>query len=135
MGLKITVTFEGLDTVIANLGKIGETFEQNIQDTTEKLAVDTQDEWQAVTPKGKTGRLREGDKAKPGSLSFILENPTYYYRFVDEGHNTPRGWRLPGGGYRVAKRRSHVEGKFMTEKAVEYVERVILERLGEALKD
>ena len=133
-GVKVTIAFEGIDTVISNLDKIGKKTEQNIQDITEKLAVDTQDAWQAATPR-RTGRLQEADKAKTGHFSFTLENPTYYYFWRDEGHNTPRGWRLPGGGYRVAKRRSHVEGAFMTEKAVEFVEAEILDRLGKAVSD
>ena len=133
MGLKITITFEGLDTVISNLDRIGEKFEQNIQDTTASLGSDALDVMREHTHV-RTGRLREGDTLEVGRLSFTLANDVRYARWVNWGHMTPRGWRTKEG-YRPAKRRSHVEGHFFLESAVEFVEETILDRLGEALKD
>ena len=134
MGVKVTISFEGIDTVISNLDAIGKKTEQNIQDITATLGADALDVMREATHV-RTGKLREGDTLDVGHFSFELFNDVRYAGWVNWGHMTPRGWRLPGGGYRPAKRRSHVEGEFFLEKSVEFVEQEILDRLGKAVSD
>jgi len=133
-GVKVTIEFEGIDQVIHNLDDIGKKFETNIQDATAKLGADAQDVMREHTHVRK-GKLREGDSLDVGHFEFTLFNDVFYAKFIERGHMTPRGWRLPGGGYRVAKRRSHVGPFPFLEPAVQFVEEEIVDRLGKALGD
>lgn len=131
MGARVTITIDGVDEVIQNLTNIGERSEKNLVELAAELARDTEDAWKAATPR-RTGRLQEADVAKPDGLSFTLNNDVFYYKFLDTGHWTPRGWRTRHG-FRPAKRRSHVEGRQMTEKAVQFVEENITDYLSRFL--
>ena len=131
MGVRVSIQIEGLDEVLKNLEDIQVRAPENLVKLTAELARDTEDAWKAATPR-RTGRLQEADVAKPDGLTFQLLNSTYYYKFVDAGHWTPRGWRTRHG-FRPAKRRSHVEGRQMTEKAVQFVEENITEYLSRFL--
>lgn len=131
MGARVTITIDGIDEVVQNLTNIGERASENLVKLTAELARDTEDAWKAATPR-RTGRLQEGDVAKPDGLSFTLNNAVFYYKFLNDGHWTPRGWRTRHG-FRPAKRRSHVEGRQMTEKALQFVEDNITEYLSKFL--
>jgi hypothetical protein len=119
MGARVTIEWQGLDAAISRLTAIEEKIPQNLERQVAVLAKDTEQEWKQSTPR-RTGKLQEGDIAEPDGLSFTLKNSVYYYPFVDEGHNTPRGWRTKHG-YRLAKRRSHVAGREMTSKTIQFV--------------
>lgn len=120
MGARIVVTFQGLEETIGRLDAIEEKAGQNLIKQTAKLADDGKTAWKEGTPEGKTGRLRGEEDAQAADLSITFTSPTYYYKFVDEGHDTPRGWRTKHG-YRLAKRRSHVKGREMTQKLVDWL--------------
>jgi hypothetical protein len=130
-GAKVVITFEGLDQVIARLSEIETKGEENLVKLTKTLASDTEQAWKDVTHR-RSGRLQEGDVTEAMGLSFVLKNAVYYYRWVNDGHWTPRGWRTKRG-YRLAKRRSHVEGQEMTQKAMMFVQQNILEYLSKFL--
>ena len=119
MGAKVVIEWQGIDTVISNLSDIQEKAPKNLERQMASLASATEDNWQEDTPE-RTGKLRGADIAKPDGLSFTLNNAVKYYKFVDEGHMTPKGWRTRHG-YRPAKKRSHVEWREMTSKAVEFI--------------
>lgn len=131
MGARVTIVWDGMETVLDNLTKIEEKGGENLIKLTADLSKDTEHAWKEATPR-RTGRLQDDERAQPAGLSFTLENSTYYYKFVDEGHMTPKSWRTRHG-YRPAKRRSHVEGRLMTEKAVEFIESNIEEYLSKFL--
>lgn len=131
MPYKVTVKITGLTEVLSNLDRIGNEAEQNLRDIVATLAQDTKIAWKDATPE-RSGRLRGGETAPAGGLRFQLEDAVYYYPFVNDGHMTPRGWHTKHG-YRPAKRRSHVAGKFMTEAAVDYVSNNIIELLSRFL--
>lgn len=131
MGAKVIIEWQGLDNAIARLTEIEEKAPESLATQVRELAKDTEQTWREATPR-KTGRLQGADEAKPDGLSFTLNNSTRYYKFRDEGHWTPRGWRTKHG-YRPAKRRSHVEGAFMTDKAVEFIEQNAEEYLSKFL--
>lgn len=133
MGAKVIIVIDGLETVLANLDSIGNGAEDKLTQLTAELAKDTEADWKEGTPE-RTGRLMGADKAIPAGLSFTLNNSTYYYDWVDRGHQTPAGWHTKHG-YRPAKRRSHVEGRLMTEHAVQFVEDNILDYLSKFLED
>jgi hypothetical protein len=130
MGAKVVVTFEGLDEVLNRLSQIEEKAPQNLQTQIERLAKDTEHAWRQATPR-RTGRLQGEENSQTVRFGFTLNNNTRYYPFVDAGHWTPRGWRTRRG-YRLAKRRSHVEGRHMTEKAMEFITDNILKYLAKA---
>ena len=131
MGVRVTVTIDGVDEVIARLDEIGAKAQENLQIITKELASDTEAAWKEATPV-RTGKLRGEEYSVAEGLSFTLNNPTYYYPFLDTGHRTPAGWRTKRG-WRPAKRRSYVEGRHMTEQAVEFVKENIEERLSHFL--
>lgn len=133
MPIRVTVKITGLTEVLSNLDRIGNDAEQNLRNIVATLAEDTKIAWNDATP-SRTGRLRGGEIAPASGLRFQLEDAVYYYPFVNDGHMTPRGWHTKHG-YRPAKRRSHVEGKFMTEAAVDFVSNNILNRLSRFLPD
>lgn len=120
MPVSVRITFQGLEETIARLTEIEGKAGDNLVKQAAALAKDTESYWKQVTPRGKTGRLQEGDRVEPSGLSFRLNNVVRYYGWVDEGHNTPRGWRTKHG-YRLAKRRSHVAGREMTPKTIEFI--------------
>lgn len=131
MGYRVIVTFEGIDEVIGNLSATGEELQTNITEAMAQLSADTQDEWQAATPV-RTGRLQAGDKASASGMSFTLANSVFYYSLRDKGHMTPRGWRTKHG-YRPAKKRSHVAGAHMSDRAIGYIKGELMNRLGKAV--
>lgn len=133
MGARVTVTIEGLDQVLNNLTTIQEKAPENLQRLTAELAKDTETAWKEATPR-RTGRLQDEERAQVSGLSFTLEDAVYYYKFVNDPHRTPAGWRTRHG-YRLAKRRSEVPGKYMTEKAVQFVVDNIEEYLARFLDD
>lgn len=132
MGARVTITIDGVDEVIQNLTNIGDMGQENLVKLTAKLAKDTQSTWKENTPKGKTERLSGGDVVEPNGLTFEMLNSVYYYRWVDEGHDTPKGWRTKHG-YRPAKRQSHVKGREMTPKTVDFIKGNITEYLSKFL--
>lgn len=132
MGARVIITFQGVEQVLGNLTQIEEKAGQNLQKQTNELAKATEQAWKEATPR-RTGRLQDADKAETAALSFTLRNATFYYPFVDEGHMTPRGWRTKHG-YRLAKRRSRVKGREMTQKAVEFIRQNIREYLSKFLE-
>lgn len=132
--MRVIIEIEGLTEVLGNLSAIEEKAPINIEKQVGLLARDTEQEaWQPATP-SRTGQLRSADIAQASGLSFTLQNGTRYYDWVNDGHNTPAGWRTKRG-YRVAKRRSHVAGREMTQKAVQFVEQNILDYLSKFLDD
>ena len=135
MGVRVTISFDGIDTVISNLSTIKQKAEQGITSQVALLAKDTKSVWETATPVGKrkgAGRLRGDDRVPVSGMSFTLNNSVRYYKFVDEGHNTARGWRTKRG-YRLAKRRSFVKGREMTEKATSFIQDNILIYLAKFL--
>jgi hypothetical protein len=131
MGVVVKVTIEGDEEVLARLKEIQEKARENLVKLTADFAKDTEADWQEVTPR-RSGRLQEADVTVPAGLSFTMENDVYYYPFVDTGHRTPAGWRTKHG-YRPAKHRSYVEGRLMTERAVDYIEENLTEKLSHFL--
>lgn len=127
MGARVIIQWQGLDAALSRLSEIEEKVPQNIERQVTALAEATEQEWKQNTPR-RTGKLQDADKAEPDGMSFTLNNSVYYYKFVDEGHNTPRGWRTKHG-YRPAKRRSHVAGREMTSKTIQFV----LQRMNDYL--
>jgi hypothetical protein len=75
-----------------------------------------------IIPK-RTGRLAAGTTLEGGGNSFRLTNDVYYGVFVDKGHMTPSHFRG-----RPAKHRSHVPGKFFSEKIWQFVQDDVNER-------
>lgn len=130
---RVVITFEGLEQVISRLTEIEERAPASLQKQTEALADATQASWKQATPV-RTGRLQGADTVDVGDLSFTLVNATKYYRFLNEGHMTPMGWRTKRG-YRPAKRRSRVAGRYMTEKAIQFVESNAFDYLSKFLDD
>lgn len=133
MGARVTITFEGLNQVVGRLESLEKIAPENIEKQMSKLASATQVAWRGATPK-RRGTLQAGDKVQPNGFEFTLENPVYYYKFVDEGHMTPAGWRTRHG-YRPAKRRSHVAGRDITKSALDFVEQNLPEYLSKFLDD
>jgi hypothetical protein len=131
MGIRVIISFEGIDEVIGDIEGWGEHIETNIEEAMAELATDTQEAWQEATPR-RTGRLQEGDKATPEGMSFTLANPVYYYGWRNDGHATPRGWRTRHG-YRPAKKHSFVKGARMSEAAIHFVRGELMQRLGKAV--
>lgn len=69
-----------------------------------------------IIPK-RSGRLAEGTALEGGGNSFRLTNSVYYGIWVDQGHMTPSHFKS-----RPAKHRSHVAGKFFSEKIWQFVQ-------------
>lgn len=123
MGARVTITIEGLDQAITRLTEIKEKGEENLIKQVKKLSDDGRDAWKDATPRRK-GRLQEEEEGVAAGLSIAFKSPTYYYDWVNEGHDTPRGWhRLTKHGvvWRAAKHRSHVAGREMTPKLMEWL--------------
>lgn len=132
MGARVIVEWQGLDAAISRLTEIGEKAPQGVEHQMAELSSASEEVWKENTPHGKTGRLEEGDNVEPDGLTMTLKNSITYYGFVDEGHNTPRGWRTKRG-YRLAKRRSHVAGREMTSKTMRFVMENINRYLSKSL--
>ena len=126
MPIRVRIEFEGIDTVIGNLEAYGEELPVRIEEVMAKLADETQEAWQEATPV-RTGHLRQWDVTHPGGMTFTLENPVYYYPFVDAGHAVRSGWRVKGPVV------GHVAARNMTQHAVQFVEGNLLDRLGSAI--
>jgi hypothetical protein len=133
MGYTVRIEWEGLDNAISRFQGMGEQLNSNLEKQAEALAKGGNDAWDAVTPV-RSGRLKGGNRGEAGGLTVTFSNATRYYVWVNDGHNTPAGWHTRHG-YRPAKRRSHVGGKFMTQKLVEWLEGNIGEYLQKALDD
>jgi hypothetical protein len=118
--MKITIEFSGLTENIEYLTSIGEKAPVGIEKQAGLLARDAKGVWQGGTPQ-RSGHLRSGDTAQIEGMSFTLNNAVRYYDWVNDGHNTPAGFRTRRG-YRPAKRRSHVAGREMTQKAVQFIQ-------------
>lgn len=131
MGARVIIEWQGLDAAISQLTRIEEILPQNLEQQMATLAKDTEQVWRQNTPR-RTGLLQGADVVEPDGLSFTLKNNTRYYDWVDLGHNTPRGWRTKHG-YRVAKRRSHVAGREMTSKTMQFVIQNIVQYLSKSL--
>lgn len=132
-GVKVTITWEGLDGAISHFSQLGEQALQNTEKNAEKLAKAGEEAWRAATPV-RTGRLMGGDTAEASGLTITFMNGIKYYPFRDLGHMTPRGWHT-AHGYRPAKRRSHVGGAFMTDKLVEFLQSNISTYLSNVFDD
>lgn len=137
MAVKVTVTFEGLGEVLNRLTEIDEKAQKNVETITENFGKDTESFWKDITHQGKTGRLRDEEKVEPMGLTFVMTSPTYYYKFVDEGHKTPEGWhrhRRDGSTYfQQAKRRSVVKGQEMTKRTTDFIEQNLEKRYSKFL--
>lgn len=127
--VKVTISFNGLDEAISHFAKIPDQSRANLVKKTANFGGSARTFWQGATPV-RSGRLKGGNVADVSDLTITFMNDVYYYTFVDTGHMTPRGWHTRHG-YRLAKRRSHVEGKFMTDKLVDFIK----SNIGDALSD
>jgi hypothetical protein len=132
MSLKVNVALEGVQETISRLNQIEEKAEQNLVSIAGQISDDGESAWKDATPEGKTGRLRSEEKAVPAGLSVSYTSPTEYYKFVDEGHNTARGWQRPWG-YQKAKKRSFVKGREMTKQLVEWLRQNMFRYLSKFL--
>lgn len=131
MGVKVTITWDGIEEAVSRLGTISERGQQNLVKLTANLADDGKTAWREVTPH-RTGRLQGEEEAISSGLSATFRSSTFYYPFVSEGHYTPRGWRTKHG-FRPAKRRSHVAGREMTAKLVDWLRQNTPEYLSKFL--
>ncbi len=133
MGYTVTIEWEGLDGAISRFSTMGEKLTNNLENQTQALSRAGQDAWDAVTPV-RSGRLKGGNEAEAGGMSITFRNATYYYVFLVKGHRTRSYFRYHG---RIvpAKRISHVPGKFMTEKLVEFLEGNVGKYLEKAVDD
>lgn len=131
MGARIVVQFQGIEETIERISQIEEKAQQNIITETKQIGDEGKTAWKEGTPE-RTGRLRGEEDSTPADLSITFTSPTRYYKWVDEGHMTPAGWRTKHG-YRPAKRRSHVEGQYMTKKLVEWLQQNMTRYLSKFL--
>jgi hypothetical protein len=133
MGYTIRVEWIGLENAISHFQDVGYSTLDKIEKQGVELARAGQDAWRSVTPV-RSGRLMGGDRGVPGGFEIEFINATRYYDWVDRGHRTPSYFRRHG---RVipAKRVSHVAGREMTEKLVEYLEGATPEYLRKALDE
>lgn len=119
MGIRVTISVEGVDAVVANLSSLQGQIPQRLERGMGQITSVGEAYWRSVTP-FRTGKLAGGDVAEPSGLVATFRNSVYYYKFVDAGHWTPKGWHTRRG-YRLAKRRSHVAGRLMTSKTAEFL--------------
>jgi hypothetical protein len=120
MSFKVSISIEGVQETISRLNQIEEKAQQNLVSIAGQISDEGKTAWKEATPQGKTGRLRGEENAMHAGLSVSFTSPTKYYPFVDEGHNTPAGWRRPWG-FQPAKKRSFVKGREMTKKLTEWL--------------
>jgi hypothetical protein len=133
MGYTIRVEWTGLDGAISHFSQMGEQLNNNLETQSQALARDGKDAWDEVTPV-RSGRLKGGNVGDAGGLTITFSNATFYYPFVSDGHRT-RSYFRHHGRIVPAKRISHVPGKFMTEKLVEWLEGNVGEYLTKAIDD
>lgn len=133
MGYKVTIEWEGLEGAISHFSQMGGQLKGNLENQSQALARAGKDAWDEVTPV-RSGRLRGGNIGDAGGLTITFSNATYYYPFVSEGHRTPSYFHRHG---RIvpAKRISHVAGRGMTEKLVQFLEGATGEYLQKAVDD
>lgn len=133
MAYRVTIEWEGLDSAISRFEHLGPSVQDKVEKQTVELSKAGQDAWRSETPV-RTGRLMGGDRGVPGGLQIEFINAVRYYDFVDLGHRTPSYFHRHG---RIvpAKRISHVAGREMTEKLVEYLEGATGEYLRKALDE
>lgn len=131
--MKITIEFSGLTEAIEYLSSVEEKAPAGIEKQVALLARDSQAAWRGATPM-RSGQLRGGDTAQVEGMSFTLSNAVRYYDWVSDGHMTAAGWRTKRG-YRLAKRRSHVAGRQITQKAVQFIEQNITQYIAKFLDD
>lgn len=133
MAYTIRVEWEGLGEAVSRFSQMGEKLNSNLENQAQALGRAGKDAWDAATPV-RTGRLKGGNVANAEGLTVTFSNATHYFEFVDKGHMTPSYFHRHG---RIipAKRRSHVAGKFMTEKLVEYLKGAVGEYLQKAIDD
>jgi hypothetical protein len=132
MSFRVNIVMEGVQETISRLNQIEEKAGANLVSIAGQLSDDGKTAWKEGTPQGKTGRLRGEEDAMHAGLSVSFTSPTRYYGWVDKGHNTPAGWRRPWG-YQVAKRRSFVKGREMTEKLVTWLRENMTQYLSKFL--
>lgn len=133
MAARITIQWIGLDRAISRFENVGMSVLDKIEKQGVELSRAGQNAWRDATPV-RSGRLMGGDRGVPGGFEIEFINATRYYPFVDEGHRTPSYFRRHG---RIvpAKHISHVAGRHMTEKLVEYLEGATVEYLRKALDE
>lgn len=134
MQVRINVQFVGLREALAHFERLEYSIPDDIKKIMAQLGEDALKVMQEHTRK-KTGRLREGDKLKIEGMKFQLINQVPYAKFIEYGHMTPRGWRTHHGGYRLARRRSHVGPFPFAAPTAEYISREILNRMSVVAKD
>jgi hypothetical protein len=125
VGARVVIQFQGIEETISRLSQIEEKAQQNIINEMKAISDDGKTAWKEATPEGKTKQLRSGEDATPTKMSITFTSPTYYYKFVDEGHRV----RKRGGGY--AKRR--VEGRKMTKALVGWLKENVTRYLSRFL--
>lgn len=133
MPFKITIEWDGIEEVVGNLESIGENARANLTKELADLSRDAEADWKEGTPV-RTGRLMGADEGFPADLVITFSNDVFYYKFVDLGHRTPKGWRT-AHGYRPAKRVSMVEGRLMTERLIKFLEANLADYLSKFLED
>lgn len=133
MAYKVTIEWTGLDSAISRFSQMGGQLNNNLENQVQALGRAGKDAWDAATPV-RSGRLKGGNEAEAGGLTVTFSNGVYYFPYVDQGHRTPSYFRRHG---RIipAKRISHVEGKFMTEKLVQFLEGAVGEYLQKAVDE
>lgn len=133
MAYRVTIEWQGLDNAISRFSRMGEQLTNNLENQAQALGKAGKDAWDAVTPV-RSGRMRSGNEGNAEGLTITFSNATYYYPFVDRGHRTPSYFHRHG---RIvpAKRVSHVPGKLMTEKLVEFLQGATREYLEKAVNE
>jgi len=132
MPVIVRITVEGVGEAISYLQSVDADLRGALQDTMSQFGSDSQDFMKEATPARK-GTLRSGDALAQGDMQFTLSNVVYYAGWRNFGHNTPRGWHTRHG-YRLAKKRSFVEGAHFYEKTTEYIKGEALQRVQAAVE-
>jgi len=129
----VRIEWQGLDSAIAKFQGLGEEVNSRLEGQAQELGRAGKSAWDAVTPV-RSGRLRGGNVGEAGGLTVTFSNAVFYYPFVSEGHRTPSYFHRHG---RIvpAKRVSHVAGRGMTEKLVQWLEGNTREYLKKALDE
>lgn len=131
--VQVRIQIEGLGTVLSNLQRVEDRAVPNLERQARELAKAAEDAWKADTPV-RTGKLMNADRSVPDGLTILFVNGVRYYMWVDEGHMTPKGWHRHGK-YIPAKRRSHVEGRFMTKHLLEFLQNNITTYLSKFIEN
>lgn len=119
MGMRIIVKIEGVQETIDHLSEIQAKARQNLEHQNAELAKATEQNWKQNTHR-RSGRMQSEESVDVQGLKFTMNNTTNYYDWVNDGHNTPRGWHTKRG-FRPAKHRHWVEGQHMTDKTTDFV--------------